>query len=336
MIGQELNITLKDAMYVIAEKALRLYSLSESAIIRLISQSENTTFLIEDLDSSRYILRIGRYGYHTPEDISEELLWMSEVKTNTLLTIPDVIPTITGEEVSVIKHPYAPKYYNCVLFTFIEGHEPTAENVTGLIDKFELLGEITATLHKNVKAWEKSAALNRFTWDYETLIGENARLGAWKEAPGLTSEMKLILMKTCETIKKRLDAYGKTPDRFGLIHSDLRLANLIEMGQEIAVIDFDDCGYGWHLYDFASAITFIEHEPYVPELITSWVKGYRNVQELSQEAIDELPTFIMLRRLCILGWIASHTDSDAVTSGELKDYPSQTVKLALDYLKKFI
>jgi Ser/Thr protein kinase RdoA (MazF antagonist) len=42
------------------------------------------------------------------------------------------------------------------------------------------------------------------------------------------------------------------------------------------VIDFDDCGWGWLLYDFGTAVSFFEHDPRVPELTEAWVRGVPN------------------------------------------------------------
>ena len=67
--------------------------------------------------------------------------------------------------------------------------------------------------------------------------------------------------------------YGKGPDRFGLIHCDLRLANLLIDGKEVKVIDFDDCGFGWYMYDAATPVSFYEHEPQVPGLIEVLEEG---------------------------------------------------------------
>ena len=82
------------------------------------------------------------------------------------------------------------------------------------------------------------------------------------------------------------------------MHADLRLANLIADGDDIQVIDFDDCGFSWYLYDLACALTFLEARPDVDELVASWVAGYREVEELSAEDEAEIPTFLMLRRSC--------------------------------------
>ena len=35
----------------------------------------------------------------------------------------------------------------------------------------------------------------------------------------------------------------------------------------VSVIDFDDCGFSWYLYDVGTSVSFFEHEPHVPELV---------------------------------------------------------------------
>jgi hypothetical protein len=42
-----------------------------------------------------------------------------------------------------------------------------------------------------------------------------------------------------------MEKFGADHERFGLIHADLRLANLLVWQEKTRVIDFDDCGFGW-------------------------------------------------------------------------------------------
>ena len=97
--------------------------------------------------------------------------------------------------------------------------------------------------------------------------------------------------------------------KFGLIHADMRLANLLIHEGKTRLIDFDDCGIGWFLYDFAAGISFMEDNPTVETLKDAWVRGYRNVSSLSNEEEKEIDTFIMLRRMALLAWIGSHSDT---------------------------
>jgi Ser/Thr protein kinase RdoA (MazF antagonist) len=51
----------------------------------------------------------------------------------------------------------------------------------------------------------------------------------------------------------------------------MRLANVLHDGPKTYVIDFDDCGYSWYLYDLATALTLIEDAPAGPN---SYRPGY--------------------------------------------------------------
>ena len=98
------------------------------------------------------------------------------------------------------------------------------------------------------------------------------------------------------------------------------------------MIDFDDCGFSWYMYDFATAVSFMEDHPRVPELRDAWVRGYRSVAELEPAAEAELDTFVMLRRLLLVAWMGSH-HTFAPEAAELgAGFTAGTCALAEDYL----
>ena len=101
----------------------------------------------------------------------------------------------------------------------------------------------------------------RMTWDETAVFGSSATWGNWRDAPGVTSDIRRVLEQLEEVVRARLQSFGKSQDRFNLIHADMRLANLIMAPEGTRLIDFDDCGWGWFLYDFAAAISFIEDDP---------------------------------------------------------------------------
>ena len=143
-----------------------------------------------------------------------------------------------------------------------------------------------------------------------------------------------VLARLDATLARRLARFGAGADRYGLVHADLRLANLLENGDETYVIDFDDCGWGWLLYDFGTAVSFFEHDPRVPELTEAWVRGYRTVRSLSAEDEAEIPTFVMMRRLLLVAWIGSHAGTDLARSMGA-EYTAGSCELAETYLSRF-
>ncbi|MDZ5474133.1 phosphotransferase [Bacillus sp. 31A1R] len=317
----------------IAEKAVEFYSFLKMPSIKLINYSENATYLVTDSQSTKkYILRVGRPGYHTKKEVESELEWLKSINQLSAITISLPLQGENGEKVQTIV--YERQTFYCTLFTFLEGNAPDEGNEQELIHQFEILGEVTANLHEHsIKFRNQLQQITRLTWDYDTILGSTPKWGRWQHGLGMTEEKLELFEEVSGKIKERLNQFGKSPERFGLIHSDLRLANLLVENNHIKIIDFDDCGFGWYLYDLATSISFMEHKPYVPLLIQSWLKGYRKVRPLSKEEEYEIPTFIMMRRLQLVAWVGSR---DNETTRELgSQYTEDTVLLAEKYLEQF-
>ena len=112
--------------------------------------------------------------------------------------------------------------------------------------------------------WQRPEGFERFTWNFETALGEAPRWGRWRDGLGMDGNRLDLFGRTVDLIRDRLARYGSGPDRFGLAHCDLRLANLLLQEGEVKVIDFDDCGFSWYMYDAATLISFYEHLPGEP------------------------------------------------------------------------
>lgn len=320
----------------LANEALKLYAMHGNSIAKILQISENITYLVTNLETGvKSVMRIGRPGYHTKEELNAEIIWLKEIREYTPLIVAGAIKGVNRECVQEVSCSLTPnKKYHCVMYEFLEGEAPNENDEGNVVRQFVNLGETTGYLHKQVKMWNKGNDLKRFVWDYDSMIGTNPRWGKWQNAVDMNDEVENLLTKTSKTIEKRLISYGKGKDKFGLIHADLRLANLLVEGDQIKVIDFDDCGFGWFMHDMAASISFIEDRPIANELINSWIEGYSKVQKLQKEDINEIDTFVMQRRLQLMAWIASHYESDPVVELS-KGFTEGTAILAEKYLKKY-
>jgi len=211
----------------------------------------------------------------------------------------------------------------------MSGREPDPSD--DLVPWFARLGAITARLHAHSRRWRKPGGFTRKTWNCETMLGPAPYWGDWRAAPGLDAPGKAVLERTEARLREELAAYGMGPERFGLIHADLRLANLLVDGGRLGVIDFDDCGLGWFAFDFAAAVTFHEHEPFVPAVRAAWVEGYRRVAPFAIADERAIDMFLMLRRMQLTAWIASHFEAP-IAQQLGAGYTLGTVTLAEAYL----
>jgi Ser/Thr protein kinase RdoA (MazF antagonist) len=290
----------------VARRALRRYDVAPDAAVRLINVSENATFTVDD-GGVRTILRVHRLGYHSPQAIASELDWAGALRAEAGVRTPRVIPARDGSRIVTVETPGADTR-QCVMFEFLPGGEPPQDR---LVEDFEPLGAITARMHLHARGWARPPAFTRFHWDLDAAFGASPRWGSWRDGPGMDAEARAVLTRLEARLRDRLRRFGTGPERYGLIHADLRLANLLVDGEAgTSVIDFDDCGMGWYLYDFGAAVSFIEHDPRMPEMVASWVRGYRSVADLPRADEDEIWTFVMFRRLLLVGWIGSHSAVD--------------------------
>jgi Ser/Thr protein kinase RdoA (MazF antagonist) len=303
--------------------ALAFYDLAEVTNCALANISENATYRVDTSDGKSFALRIHREGYHTRVAIASELAWLIDLREKGVVTTPRPVAGRDGEFIQLVHSRHV------VLFKWEQGREPAfGENL-------EALGEAAARMHLHVVQWQRPTWFTRHTWNFETALGDDKpHWGRWRDGLELTAEMITLFERTVAVIGARLSAYGQSSDRFGLVHGDLRLANLLVDGSEVKVIDFDDCGFSWFMYDAATPVSFYEHEPQVPELIESWKTGYRRVRELPVADEAEIPTFIMLRRLLLVAWISTRNDTDLAKSMGIA-YSEGTVGLCEKYLRMF-
>jgi len=316
----------------LAEAALPRWGLA-GADLKMINHSENTTYRVTPANGGKpVILRVHRPGYHTVDGIRSELAWMRALQAEGGVPTPQAIPARDGQDVQSVAHPSLSTPRNCVLFHFIEGEEPQQDH--DLIEPFKQLGEVTARTHLHSMRWQRPPFFERTVWDFEHSIGSKPNWGPWTEGPDMTPARLPLLQKLVAAMGKRLARYGRGNDRYGLIHADFRLANLLIHKSEVRVIDFDDCGLGWFLYDAGTAVSFFEHKPEVPALIDAWAEGYRRVRPLSKEDEAELPTFVILRRMILFAWMGSHAETD-LAKQEGPAYADGTCEMAENYLAKF-
>ncbi len=315
----------------LAQAALALWELPPGARARRINVAENVTYLVEAGDGFRAVLRVHRAQYHCRRAVECELAWLAALHRDGVVTTPGLYPGRDGQAIqqAQIDGLTAPRFL--VLFHFVAGEHPSE---TGdLTGSFAQLGAMAARMHDHAINWNRPPDFRRLVWDDEAVFGANATWGDWRDAPHVTEALRPILEQAEQAIRTRLAAYGKGVDRYGLIHADMRLANLLIHNGDTRLIDFDDCGMGWFLYDFAAAISFIETDPVIPALKAAWLRGYRSVRALSPAEEQEIETFVMLRRMALLAWIGSHIEAPE-PKAMAPHFAQGTARLAATYLEQ--
>ena len=319
----------------VARRALAEYGVAPDAELTLLNVSENATYAVDDpATGERTVLRVHRHGYHDGAAIESELAWLDALREDA--GVRDAAraartrrPPAAG---AARGRPGPIRGTSCSSSGCPASSRRSGES---LPESFELLGGITARMHEHALTWQRPPGFTPLRLGLRRRVRQRRPLGSLagrhRRRPRRDARCSGRLDTT---LRSRLARFGSEPHRYGLVHADLRLANLLEDGEQRYVIDFDDCGLSWFLYDFGAAVSFFEHDPRVPELTDAWVRGYRSVRDLPAEDEAEIPTFVMMRRLLLVAWIGSHSGTDLARSMGA-DYTAGSCDLAEAYLSRF-
>jgi Ser/Thr protein kinase RdoA (MazF antagonist) len=327
---ERLDVPGEAGMDELAQVACGRYGLPGDCALHLYPLTENWTYRVEDGAGAAGVLRIYRPGGRSPAEIMSELAWMGAIRAEAGSLVPAVIPTAAGSQVLELARGAAGPCY-CVMFSCVPGREPGEDELAAW---FPRLGAITARLHRHARSWARPSWFVRPRWDLRTTLGDRPHWGPWHSSVTDPGELAL-LGRAAGAVSGRLRAFGVGDGRFGLVHADLRLANLLVDEDRITVIDFEDCGLSWYLYDLACALTFNEGRPDIRELIGLWVDGYRQVEPLPAADEAEIDTFLMLRRLMLAAYAGLRHDTELAAWMRAGGYNAQTCALAERYLSRF-
>lgn len=270
-------------------RALKLWDLP-GAEARLAAQRENMVWRV---DSGRgcHALRLHRPGLRSADQIGSELDFMAAL-ARAGLCVPAPLASASG----VLWHDLDGRLVD--VLGWLPGRVLTPDTPRARREAcFRALGCEMARLHRIADGWHLPRRFSRPAWDLDGLTGENPLWGRWQNHPSLTHEDRARLAEVQMLARQRLrDARLD----FGLIHADLVIENVLYEGSQPWLIDFDDFGWGYRLFDLATAIWRAEREPDFTPARDALIGGYLNERPLDLTLLDMM---MALRSMTYLGWI---------------------------------
>lgn len=326
------------------EQIARLHDLASTALrqwdgqfsdIALIKYRENAVFSARRDDGQRVALRVHRHNYHSEAALRSELEWM-EALAGGGIQVPQIIRARDDRHlVSVFSDGVGEARHVDMLAWLTGSTLGTSEGGVGASAEtaalFHAAGALAARIHNHGEGWLQPDEFVRHAWDEDGLLGHQPFWGRFWDLAALSAEQRELLIKARRAARLDLRRYGRHLGNYGMIHADLVPENLLVDGSQLRLIDFDDAGFGWHMFELATALYFCLDEPRYAELEDALFAGYRTERTLSEADRTLLPLFLTLRGMTYLGWV--HTRAGSPTALELTDFlVERTCKLARAYL----
>jgi Ser/Thr protein kinase RdoA (MazF antagonist) len=248
-------------------------------------------YLVET-QTQNYILRISHHHWRTREEISFELEFLNFL-AQCRLPVAYPLRTYEGELFLEIDAPEGKRY--ATLFNYAEGRIPMGDFSPA---QSEILGKTLARIHRAALDFRPPCQRQALTLEY--LLDRSLSL----IAPFLqhrSSDFSL-LEKIAAEIKEKLQHFSDQSPFWSVCWGDPHSGNVhFTEDNRITLFDFDQCGYGWRIFDIAKFLQVALRTGMNQKAREGFVRGYQTIQELTELEISSLQAFTVTAHIWMWG-----------------------------------
>jgi Ser/Thr protein kinase RdoA (MazF antagonist) len=296
----------------------------ENARLTVQRCEHNTTFRVDARDGP-YLLRINRPRVHTPDTIGSEMAWLIALGRDTDLRVPEPVAAHHGSFSVVSCDTGVPEPRVCVLLHWLDGRFVDQRLAPAHLSR---VGALAGRLQGHATTWTPASGFLRPRVDTLTNEAKVDSIAPSAAAAGdgdqptpadgdralqlvealVSADDAALCARALEVVWASTRTLAEETGAFGLIHGDLHHENVLFHRGEARAIDFDDCGWGFHLYDLAVTLCELEGRPRYDELRDALLDAYAQTRRLPEDHAIHLRALFVLRRLQILMWVVQSRD----------------------------
>ncbi|MHA3961913.1 MAG: phosphotransferase enzyme family protein [Candidatus Thorarchaeota archaeon SMTZ1-45] len=285
----------------LAKIALSEYGL-ERAKLRFITYTGNGLYQVtvppgNPIIPGKYTLRLHQPDYMTPQFIISEMEWLSALYQEGIM-VPRPVRSLKEDWLTKADGGYdVPQTRECTLIGWTEGR---------LLNKrirpkhFKALGRVIGRMHEQSRRWKRPKRFARPHWDWEGLYGDGFSYGvpATDAREAIPKAHQVAFNDVLNRIREVSEQMGKKKIVYGLIHADLGLTdNVAFHAGEARPFDFDDCGFGYWVFDFGVVLGqyFIDTNDASRTIQDALISGYEETADPEDIGIEYLNLFMAAR-----------------------------------------
>jgi len=315
----------------LARSVLSYYHLQDAQLV-LLQYEDNAVYCVTARSGKQFVLRVSAAEGYGAAEQNSEALWLTSLRQQTDLYVPEPVITTDGRLVVTMHMDGIPEPRHCVLFRWLPGKPPKSGISLAVMER---VGAFTARLHNHAAQFVPPPGFVRQRWNWSHFSAVSSILdpdsvGAWA-CPALVNidiwnlggasprpygnlpqdwgtDAQALLSAVGQQARETLTEIGMDESAWGLIHADLHRDNILIKRGQVGVIDFDDCGWGYYLFDVASVLDSFSRRVATDTrhyhlLKQAYLTGYDRIRPLPANVGNYLRTFKALRDLVTLNFI---------------------------------
>lgn len=273
--------------------------------------SENVVVKLRTAEGVCYALRIRHLRDTQPTRIRSELEVLKEFGAHARAQVPAPLATRDGKLFCVVT--VGGEDYLCVVFRWVSGVHLGGADITPI--HMAAMARSVAQWHAFAAAYRPPAGFDRPVYDAGWFFGPVAWTASHDFVACLPPKAVGYLRRVNDDLHTCLCGHSREPAAFGLIHYDLHVGNFLFGEGEANMLDFDECGMGFYLFDLAHILFEFVEDARFGELLQVARGEYAAARGIPLVPPEELNFFLALQGIAYLNWLYrlfwrdGHTDA---------------------------
>jgi Ser/Thr protein kinase RdoA (MazF antagonist) len=272
-----------------ARHALTAYDI-EVRHLRSISTDWNATFRVETADGVAYALRVYLASRRTDDEVRSELEWLEALGTVSQVNVPRPLRSRDGSLFVRAEDEDGTEQRRVAIFTWIPGAPLGDEPDPALVAAF---GEATARLHEHGRTFGSVEGLR--TWDSPFIHGERSLLDP--NADVIEPPDRRVFELAATAARAEIARLAETTERPRILHGDLHHDNVFAEGDDVWILDFDDCLLGWPVQDLGVTMWEVGEDQATWPYRDAFRAGYERVALWPERRPGQIDVFAANRGL---------------------------------------
>lgn len=267
------------------EKILPGYAIDSPLECSFFGRGANDTYLVRT-PKKRYFMRVCRSGAFPREALEFEAEAISYLhKRGFSVAYP--IARKSGGYLTEIAAVEGPRF--ALLTAVAEGGTPDYE----AIDNCHLVGQSVAQMHLLSLGFASSYKRNRL--DLHWLL--ESSMETIRHYFELEPDVLGVLESAADEARAAVELVPKTSIDQGLCHGDLHGGNLHLHKGKITHFDFEECAFGYRVYDLATFKWGVCSGKQKAEQWSAFLEGYTSERPISETDLSLVDPFVVIREL---------------------------------------
>ncbi len=262
-------------LHTVAEEALKQYGLID-ARLRVLAQGHNQVYRVDVSSTGRFVLRMNTHSRISDGAIISQLDWLKALAQDASLVVPEPVPLADGALYTMVEVAGVPQQWRCVVLRWVDGRHVGAVTPAHMA----AMGSTIAHMHRQSRQFGLPSGFTCPRYDWAHLFGPTSLLGSAHGHTLMRPEDYAVLLHARDRISAAMSAWGEQSDYFGVIHGDLSTRNFVFKQGQARLIDFDEFGLGYYLFDLMCALMWSVDRDDYHVLRDALLSAYERVQPL--------------------------------------------------------